>query len=182
MEMVDQGFLRWRVPNYYLAIFSWKLDENIKKTRMYSSRMWTVRCSDHLSCMHVSPAIHTPTATMPPSHMLSAMHTPSMHAPCHACPLPWIECPLPCIPCTIHAPMPHTGPPATNHAPPPSPPPWTDRCLWKYYLGPNFVCRAVIRKYLLGCLDARAAWCESSVVAFSLHLSVKSSNEFDSSC
>ena len=70
-------------------------------TRMYSSRMRTLRCNCHFSC-HA----HPPLPSMPPS---LTMHTPTMHAPCHA------------HPSAMHAPLPHMPPchthPSTRHAP-----------------------------------------------------------------
>ena len=95
------------------------------ETRMYFSRMHTVRCSGRLSC-HACPTTHAPCHAC---DLLCMLPLPCMF-PSHTCPLPHMPpchaCPLLCMPpCHIH-PLP-CMPPATHTPPlPRSHPPWTE--------------------------------------------------------
>ena len=72
-------FVRGIISFYrYLLHTTLFLNVVLAKTRMFSSRMRTVRCSGHLSYHAHPPAMHAP------HH-----HTcPPLHTPCHACPHP----------------------------------------------------------------------------------------------
>ena len=80
---------------------------NLKKTRMHSSRMRTVRCSGRLSC-HACPlpATHAPTAMHVSLPCMTPPHTP-----------PATYAPLPCIPPLPHMPPPPHMPPCHAHPP-----------------------------------------------------------------
>ena len=87
--------------------------------------MRTVRCSGLLSCHArphplpcTPPVIHAPCHTCPPLPCTSpAMHTPVMHAPCHAYP------PATYAPCHTHPHPPSMHDPPATHAPRPL---WTE--------------------------------------------------------
>ena len=98
-------------------------------TRMYSSRMRTVRCSGHLSCHACPHHAHLPSHTCPPCQTYPPPHMP----PCHACPLCYV-CPF-----IMHGPL-HRACPSLPHMPPFTPLPHThDRRLWNQYLSATTV-------------------------------------------
>ena len=92
------GIKEWYLDNFINCNLEAK---HIVKTRMHSSRVYTIYCSSHLSC-HAYP----PPTCMPPLPWIEfpLPHTlPATH--------PHHTCPLSCTPLAIHASF-------TTHAPP----------------------------------------------------------------
>ena len=122
------GIKEWYLDNFINCNLEAK---HILKTRMHSSRVYTIYCSSHFSChaypppQHACPRYHELNS---PYHTHPLPHTPTTHAPCHVHPLPYMP-PLPHMP-PCHACRQLHMPPPPCHACPPLPhmPRKTDVC------------------------------------------------------
>ena len=108
------SFINENTQKWSFEEYLWYVQWTANKTRMHSSRMRTTRS---LPYWGVS-LTQTPLDRDPPGQRPSPEQRPLWQRPPLDRTPPWTESPL-----DRDQPL-----------------PWTDRCLWKYYLTPNFAC------------------------------------------